>query len=230
MRGIQYGLVLTVMLALALSSFAQKAERDYIRKGNRQYHDSVFVDAEVSYRKAIEANPTSAMSRYNLGGALLYQNKPQEALKEYEAASKMEHDKGKLASVYHNTGVIFQAAKQYKEAIEAYKESLRNNPKDHETRYNLALCQKLLKDQEQQGGNNDQQQQEQQQQDQQQDQQQQQQQDQQDQQQQQQQDENQMSKENAEQLLRAVMQDEKDVQDKVKKKQVMQGRKLEKDW
>jgi tetratricopeptide (TPR) repeat protein len=170
------------------------------------------------------------MSRYNLGGALLYQNKPQEALKEYEAASKMEHDKGKLASVYHNTGVIFQAAKQYKEAIEAYKESLRNNPKDHETRYNLALCQKLLKDQEQQGGNNDQQQQDQQQQDQQQDQQQQQQQDQQDQQQQQQQDENQMSKENAEQLLRAVMQDEKDVQDKVKKKQVMQGRKLEKDW
>ena len=120
MRGIKYGLVLTVMSMMTLSSFAQKAERDFIRKGNRQYHDSVFVDAEVSYRKAIEANPTSAMSRYNLGGALLYQNKPQEALKEYEAASKMEHDKGKLASVYHNTGVIFHAAKQYKEGITFY--------------------------------------------------------------------------------------------------------------
>lgn len=219
--GIKYGFILIAMLTVSLSIFAQKAERDYLRKGNRQYHDSAFVDAEINYRKAIEANPTSAMSRYNLGGALLYQNKPQEALKEYEAASKMEHNKDNLASVYHNTGVIFQAAKDYKRAIEAYKESLRNNPKDHETRYNLALCQKMLKDQEQQGGNDQQQQQEEQQQQELQ---------QENQQQQEQQDQNQMSKENAEQLLRAVMQDEKDVQDKVKKQQIMQGRKLEKDW
>lgn len=226
-KGQKYCITLIVFSMMALTASAQKAERDYIRKGNRQYHDSVFVDAEVSYRKALEANPTSAMSRYNLGNALLYQDKPQEALKEYEAASKMEHDKGKLASIYHNAGVIMQAAKEYQKAIEAYKESLRNNPSDHETRYNLALCQKMLKDQEQQGGgNNDQQQQQEQEQEQQQNQQEQQQ----DQQEQQQQDQNQMSKENAEQLLRSAMQDERDVQDKVKKKQVMQGRKLEKDW
>ena len=212
------------LFLLVFSVSAQKAERDYIRKGNRQYHDSAFVDAEVSYRKAIEAYPSSAMSRYNLGGALLYQNKPQEALKEYEAASKMEHDKGKLASIYHNAGVIMQAAKEYQQAIEAYKESLRNNPNDHETRYNLALCQKLLKDQEQQGGGSNNQQE--QQQEQQQEKQEQQEQNQQE----QQQDQDQMSKENAEQLLRSAMQDERDVQDKVKKKQVMQGRKLEKDW
>lgn len=220
-------LLLAVLSFCVLNVWGQMAERDYIRKGNRQYHDSVFVDAEVNYRKAQEASPISSMARYNLGNALLYQNKPQEALKEYEAASKMEHDKSKLASVYHNTGVIFQVAKQYKQAIEAYKESLRNNPSDHETRYNLALCQKLLKDQEQQGGGNDQQQQQQQQQQQEQ---QQEQQEQQQQDQQQQQDENQMSKENAEQLLRAAMQDEKDVQEKVKKQQVLRGRKLEKDW
>ena len=206
-RALTYTLFI-LACSMVSNTFAQKAERDYLRKGNRQYHDSAFVDAEVSYRKALEAKPTSAMSRYNLGNALLFQNKPQEAMKEFEAASKMEHDKGKLASIYHNAGVILQGAKQYQQAIEAYKESLRNNPADHETRYNLALCQKLLIDQEQQGGNNDQQQQ----------------------QQQQQQDENQMSKENAEQLLRSAMQDEKDVQDKVKKQQVLKGRKLEKDW
>ncbi len=223
---LRYLLFAALTLCLA-NGWAQKAERDYIRKGNRQYHDSVFVDAEVNYRKAQEANPTSGMARYNLGNALLFQNKPQEALKEYEAASKMEHDKNKLAAVYHNTGVIHQAAKHYQQAIEAYKESLRNNPRDHETRYNLALCQKLLKDQEQQGGDNNQQQQ---QQEKQQQEQQQQEQQQQEQQQEQQQDENQMSKENAEQLLRAAMQDEKDVQDKVKKQQVLKGRKLEKDW
>ena len=219
-RALTYTLFI-LACSMASNIFAQKAERDYLRKGNRQYHDSAFVDAEVSYRKALEAKPTSAMSRYNLGNALLFQNKPQEAMKEFEAASKMEHDKGKLASIYHNAGVILQGAKQYQQAIEAYKESLRNNPADHETRYNLALCQKLLKDQEQQGGNNDQQQQQQQQEKQQQEQQEQQ---------NQQQDENQMSKENAEQLLRSAMQDEKDVQDKVKKQQVLKGRKLEKDW
>lgn len=214
-------LLLIACSMASLNIYSQKAERDYLRKGNRQYHDSAFVDAEVSYRKALEAKPTSAMSRYNLGNALLFQNKPQEALKEYEATSKMEHDKDKLASVYHNAGVIHQGAQQYKQAIEAYKESLRNNPRDHETRYNLALCQKLLKDQEQQnGGNNQNQQQQQEQQEQQQE----------EQKEQQQQDENQMSKENAEQLLQSAMQDEKDVQDKVKKQQVLKGHKLEKDW
>ena len=228
LRILTYSLLLLVGSSLSLSVMAQKTERDNLRKGNRPYHDSAFVDAEVSYRKALEANPTSAMSRYNLGNALLFQNNPQEALKEYEATSKIEHDKNKLAQVYHNTGVIHQGAQQYQQAIEAYKESLRNNPNDHETRYNLALCQKLLKDQQQQGSGNDQDQQQQQQEQQQE--QQQQQQDQQDQQQQQQEDQNQMSQENAEQLLRAAMQDEKDVQDKVKKQQVLKGRKLEKDW
>ena len=230
LRILTYSLLLLVGSSLSLSVMAQKTERDNLRKGNRQYHDSAFVDAEVSYRKALEANPTSAMSRYNLGNALLFQNNPQEALKEYEATSKIEHDKNKLAQVYHNTGVIHQGAQQYQQAIEAYKESLRNNPNDHETRYNLALCQKLLKDQQQQGSGNDQDQQQQQQQQEQQQEQQQQQQDQQDQQQQQQEDQNQMSQENAEQLLRAAMQDEKDVQDKVKKQQVLKGKKKKKDW
>ena len=117
---------------------------------------------------------------------------------------------------------------------EAYKKSLRNNPKDDETRYNLALAQKLLKDQQQDQQNQDQQQQQQEQkedkQDQNKDQQEQDQKDQQQNQQQQQQNKNEMSKENAQQLLNAVMQDEKNVQDKVKKQLQIQGKKLEKDW
>ena len=133
-------------------------------------------------------------------------------------------------------GVILQSSKQLPQCIEAYKESLRNNPKDNETRYNLALAQKQLKDQQQNQQNQDQQQQQQQKQeeekqDQNKDQQEQEQKDQQQQnQQQQQQNKNEMSKENAQQLLNAVMQDEKNVQDKVKKQIQIQGKKLEKDW
>ena len=212
-----------------------KTDRDYLRSGNKLYNDSLFIKAEVDYRKALEINPKSTDAMFNLANALLMQQKAQEAMEQYESVSKIEKDKEKLAQIYHNMGVILQSSKQLPQCIEAYKESLRNNPKDDETRYNLALAQKQLKDQQQDQQNQDQQQQQQQQkeekQDQNKDQQQQEQKDQQQQnQQQQQQNKNEMSKENAQQLLNAVMQDEKNVQDKVKKQIQIQGKKLEKDW
>ena len=163
----------------------------------------------------------------------MMQQKAKEAMEQFEAASKVEKNKDKLSHIYHNMGVILQSSKQLPQCIEAYKEALRNNPHDDETRYNLALAQKQLKDQQQQQQQNqqnqdkEQQKQEQKQEDKQQDKDRQEQNQQQN---QQQQNQNQMSKENAEQLLNAVMQDEKDVQDKVKKQLQMQGRKLEKDW
>ena len=213
----------------------QKTDRDYLRSGNKLYNDSLFIKAEVDYRKALEINPKSTDAMFNLGNALLMQQKAKEAMEQYESVSKIEKDKDKLAQIYHNMGVILQSSKQLPQCIEAYKESLRNNPKDDETRYNLALAQKQLKDQQQnQQQNQDQQQQQQEQkedkQDQNKDQQEQKDQQQQDQQQQQQQNKNEMSKENAQQLLNAVMQDEKNIQEKVKKQLQIQGKKLEKDW
>ena len=214
----------------------QKTDRDYLRSGNKLYNDSLFIKAEVDYRKALEINPKSTDAMFNLANALLMQQKAQEAMEQYQSVSKIEKDKEKLAQIYHNMGVMLQSAKQLPQCIEAYKESLRNNPKDDETRYNLALAQKQLKDQQQNQQNQDQQQQQQEQkedkQEQNKDQQEQEQKDQRQQQnqQQQQQNKNEMSKENAQQLLNAVMQDEKNVQDKVKKQIQIQGKKLEKDW
>lgn len=225
--------ILTLLFATSVS--AQKEERDFIRKGNRAFNDSVFVDAEVNYRKALEVNPKSTISMYNLGNSLSQQQKFKDAMEQYMAAADIEKDKMKLAQIYHNAGVIFQASQDYVQAIEAYKKSLRNNPKDDETRYNLALAQKLLKDQEQNQQDQDQQdqqnQEDQQKQDQNQEQNQEQEQNQDKNQQDSQPEENQMSKENAEQMLNSVMQDEKDVQEKIKKQQqVIQGGRLEKDW
>ena len=167
---------------------------------------------------------------FNLSNSLLMQQKAKEAMEQLESVAKIEKDKSKLAEIYHNMGVILHVNKQYPQCIEAYKEALRNNPKDDETRYNLALAQKMLKDQEQQ--QQDQQQNQDQKQDKKEEQKQDQQQNQQEKQQQQnqQQNKNEMSKENAQQLLNAVMQDEKDVQEKVKKQIQIQGKKLEKDW
>lgn len=232
MRNKIIGIILLLVASVSVS--AQKAERDYIRKGNRAYKDSTYVNAEVNYRKAIDVNPKSTIAMYNLGNTLMLQNKLQEAMEQYVAATKMEKDKSKLAQIYHNMGVIFHSGKDYAKAVEAYKESLRNNPKDDETRYNLALAQKMLKEQEQNQQNQDQNQdQNQQNEEKEQDKQDQNKQDKQNQDQQQQPSQpqdNKMSKENAEQLLKSVMQDEKDVQDKVKKQQVIQGGRLEKDW
>ena len=219
-------ILFAAFLLSAAGVSAQKAERDYIRKGNRLFNDSVFVDAEVNYRKALEVNPKSAVSMYNLGNTLSQQQKFQEAMEQYDSASKIEKDKMKLAHIYHNMGVLFQAGKDYAKAVDAYKMSLRNNPADHETRYNLALAQKMLKDQQNQQDQDQNQDQNKDQHDQKKD-------DQKDQQQppKPEKQDNQMSKENAEQLLNSVMQDEKDVQDKVKKQQkVIQGGRLEKDW
>lgn len=215
---------------IATTASAQKADRNYIRSGNKLYNDSLFIKAEVDYRKALDVNPKSTDAIFNLANSLLMQQKANEAMEQLESVSKIEKDKSKLAEIYHNMGVILHVNKQYPQCIEAYKEALRNNPKDDETRYNLALAQKMLKDQQQQQQNQDQQEEKQEQKDEQKDEQQQEQQQDQQNQQQNQQNKNEMSKENAQQLLNSVMQDEKDVQEKVKKQIQIQGKKLDKDW
>ena len=237
-------ILFAVFLLATVGVSAQKAERDYIRKGNRLFNDSVFVDAEVNYRKALEANPKSTVSMYNLGNTLSQQQKFQDAMEQYVSASKIEKDKMKLAHIYHNMGVLFQAGKDYAKAVDAYKMSLRNNPADHETRYNLALAQKMLKDQQNQQNQDQNQDQNKDQQDkdkQDQDQKDQQNKDQQnkdqqnkDQQQQDQQAQPKISKEDAKRLLEALEADEKKTQEKVQKDKVQAQKakkmKIEKNW
>ena len=228
--------IVMALLLVSAGAYAQKTDRDYLRSGNKLYADSLFVKAEVDYRKALDVNPKSTDAMFNLGNSLLMQQKAKEAMEQFEAASRLETDKQKLAEIYHNMGVVLQSSKQLPQCIEAYKESLRNNPKDDETRYNLVLAQKQLKDQQQQQQQQDQQQKKDQKDDKKEDQKKdQQEQNKKDQQQQNpnqkpQQNKDEMSKQNAEQLLRAAMQDEKKVQDKVKKQLQVRGRKLEKDW
>ena len=149
------------------------------------------------------------------------------AVAEFEKASKMETDPLLKSQSFHNMGVICQKHEMFSEAIEAYKQSLRLNPHDDETRYNLQLCKhqlkKLQQNKQNQQQNQDQQKQDQQKQDQQK----------QDEQKQEQkkQEQPQMSKDNAEQLLNAAMQQEKQTQDRMKKTQQQpRRRQLQKNW
>lgn len=216
-----------ILLLVAVGMQAQ-SDRKMIRQGNKLYRKGNVAEAEVSYRKAVEHNERNAQANYNLGNALMGQRKDSLAITQLEKAAKLETNPLRRAQAYHNMGVICQQHRMFGEAIEAYKEALRNNPTDNETRYNLALCKRQQQDQQQDQNqqnkdnkdNKDKQ-----------DQQKQEQQQKQDEQKQEQQQKQQMSKENAEQLLNAAMQEEKQTQERMKKAQQQpQKRRLEKNW
>ncbi len=138
-------IILILLLCVATMSYAQ-TDRQFVRNGNKHFYKQQYDKAEVQYRKAVSKNPSNPQALYNLGCALMMQNKDSAAIVQYQKAAKVEKNKLRLASVYHNIGVICQNHKMYGDAIKAYEQSLRNNPKDNETRYNLALCKKMQKD------------------------------------------------------------------------------------
>ena len=221
-NGMLRNTLLLIMLLLAFQGATAQTDRKLIRQGNRQFRNQHYEEAEATYRKASAANAQNPEAQYNLGCALMAQQKDSMAMKCFQNSAQLHTDKQRKAQAYHNMGVILQQKNQFGEAAEAYKAALRNNPKDNETRYNLALCLKQMKNQPKQNQN-------------------------------QKKDENkdknkdkekeknenknqkdqkqpeekpeQMSKENAEQLLNAAMQQEKATQQRMKKAQQQPSRK-----
>ena len=226
--------ILTVFLAPHSLLFAQKEASD-VRRGNREYNKQNYTEAEVNYRRGLEKNKNGYEAHYNLGDALFKQDKYADAQAEFETAAKMldkKEDKTRYAKAMHNIGNCAFAQQQYDKAVAAYQESLRANPADNDTRYNLVKSMQMLQQQQQQQQQNQQnqdQKQDQQQQQQQQNQDQQQDQQEQQQEQQQQQSEDQMDKETAEQILQALEQDEQDTQEKMQRQQGRKKR-VEKEW
>ena len=217
---------LIIALLVASASFAQN-DRRYITQGNKLFRSGQFDKAEVAYRKAIEKNPRNPQAHYNLGNSLMAQKKDSAAVQSIQKSTELETSKIRKAMAFHNMGVVCQQHKMYGEAIEAYKNSLRLNPKDDATRYNLELCkrqQRNQKNQDKQDQNkqkdkngNDQKDEKQKNKDKQD--------------QKKNNNENKMSKENAEQMLNAAMQQEKSTQQRMKKAmQKPRTNKLDKEW
>lgn len=233
-RGISLIILLIVGCCLSPSDLSAQNARQLVRQGNKHFRAGNFADAEVPYRKSVEKDARNAQAAYNLGNALLAQRKDSAAVIQFEVAAKLEENPIRKAMAYHNIGVICQGKQMYSEAIEAYKESLRNNPDSEDTRYNLELCKRQQKQQQNQKQQDkskqdkdkkDQQKQK----DQQKNQDEQKNQDKQNENNEQQ--PRQMSRENAEQLLNAAIQEEKSTQERMKKAQQQAGRRrLQKNW
>lgn len=150
MKNMKFKILFIICLLIGFtstSSFAQKEVRKQLREGNGYYKKKKFTNAELSYRKALKTNAHSGKALYNLGNALYRQKKIKEAASQYEAAVKSGtlKDPLLLSSAFHNLGNTFMHDKNYADAVQAYRQAMIYNPRNDNTRYNLALAQKLLK-------------------------------------------------------------------------------------
>jgi tetratricopeptide (TPR) repeat protein len=143
--------LLFLIILFASPIFAQK-ENPLIRQGNKQYEEGKYKEAEIDYRKAIEQKPGSVKGSYNLGNSLYRQENYDEAIRSFSDAGSLMKDANATtkAANLHNLGNSLLKGGKLQESIEAYKQSLRLNPKDEDTRYNLAYAMKQLQQQQQQ--------------------------------------------------------------------------------
>lgn len=160
MRPILYILcILSTGLAFAQEKDQEKKEKTneqyHIYQGNEQLRINEFANAEAEYREAIDENPANPTARYNLGNAYYKHGKSDEALLRFNQAQGVAKTKAEKHRAYHNMGNSFMQQKKYEPAVEAYKNALRNNPKDDETRYNLALAKKMLENNKDPDNKND---------------------------------------------------------------------------
>jgi len=147
-------LLILLFFWFSLSLMAQ-SERRITRKGNSQYETGNFVDAELNYKKAIEKNSGLIEAQFNLGDALVKQERYEEALESFEIVSNSTEDLGMRANALHNKGNIQLSQQDLEGALESYKDALRLNPKDEETRYNYAYVKDLLDQQKQEEEQNE---------------------------------------------------------------------------
>ena len=234
MRWIKISLVYILAL-VAVNAFAQK-ERKYIRQGNSEFENASYENSEVSYRKAVDLEETKSHEpAFNVGDALYKQEKYEDAVNQFNSIADLEISKNEKAKIYHNLGNSLLKSNKLKESVEAYKNALRNNPGDMETKYNLAYAQKKLEqqqqDQDQNKDKNDDQNKDDQDQDKKKDEQEQNKDQDKNEQNKDQKQQPQISKEDAERILQALANDEKDTQKKVKEQKAAAAKvKVEKEW
>jgi len=135
------------LVILPSLSFAQK-ENKLLRQGNKLYEQGNYKDAEMDYRKALEVNNESTRGQFNLGTAVYKQKNYDQSAKIFGALSDAKIDQKTKANALHNLGNSFIESKQYDKSIQAYENSLLNNPSDKDTKYNLEYARMMLRKQQ----------------------------------------------------------------------------------
>jgi len=142
------------LFILPVLTYSQK-ENKLLRQGNKDYDKGNYKDAEMDYRKALEVNNQSTRGQFNLGTSIYKQKSYDEAAKIFGSLADSKVDQKTKANALHNLGNSLIESKQYDKSIEAYENSLLNNPKDQDTKYNLEYAKMMLKKQQEQQKQND---------------------------------------------------------------------------
>jgi Ca-activated chloride channel homolog len=136
-------------LIFAMESNAQANYR-LIEKGNSAMKKELYSESELSYRKALEKDGKLTTAQYNIGNARYLQEDFEGAAAKFELSAEAYQNKQDKAAAYHNLGNSLMSQKKYEESINAYKNALKLNPSDMDTKYNLAYAQKMLKKEQEQ--------------------------------------------------------------------------------
>jgi Ca-activated chloride channel family protein len=203
------GILILFVVAVSFSGHAQEVN-ELIESGNKFYRQQEYAKASAEYLKALQIEPANVTAKFNQANALYKQDKKVDAAVLFNDIAAKEKEKSLLAKAWYNKGVILSDQKNLEESIEAYKNTLRNNPDDNEARENLQKAllelkkkQPPKKQDDQQKKKKDQQQQRQ---------------------------ESKMSMKEAEQRLKLLQQKEKEVQQRVQKQKIKGGGSQAKDW
>lgn len=141
-------LIILMCVCSSLYTFSQetKSKKDpAILRGNSHFKKEKYRDAEHQYRTSASTHPTKSAGNFNLGNSLYRLDKSKEAMIAYTSAIEKAITKEEKHKAYHNLGNAYMKEKEYAKAVETFKNALRNNPRDEETRYNYALAKELLK-------------------------------------------------------------------------------------
>jgi len=138
------------MTILLPASVQAQQDKKSILQGNEYYRQQQYDEAAAAYQRSLGGSVESVVGNFNLGAAWYKQKKLDDAIQQFTDIAGSATDKTLKAKAYHNLGNALLESQKLEESIEAYKKSLLNNPKDDETRYNLAYAQEKLKQQQQQ--------------------------------------------------------------------------------
>lgn len=151
-------IVCLAAFTLITAQASAQQERKFVRRGNRDFKKENFNDAEINYMRALEIDSASVAAKYNLSSALYKMERFDDALAIQNAiAADSTQNVVNTSDLQFNTGNTYFEKKDYAKAIEHYKRSLRSNPDDYEAKYNLAYAQLMQQQQEQQDQNDQQQ-------------------------------------------------------------------------
>lgn len=142
--------------SMALQSYAQ-TEHQWLLEANRSYDKKKLDEAAASYEKVIQQNKNSVKGQYNLGNTRYKQKEYDQAIKHFQGAVQQADDEEVKARAYHNLGNAHYRKEEFKEAVDAYKNALRINPRDVETKHNMAQALRIIRQNQPPPPQNDQQ-------------------------------------------------------------------------